>query len=73
MEQVLKMAKRLGDHRVLCIIDQNLDDFDAGAFTGTGLVRELRERGFGGLLVIQSANDELEDEQGYLDAGADGR
>ena len=35
-------------------------------------MRELRRRGFGGVLVIQSANDELEDEQMYKAAGADG-
>ena len=32
----------------------------------------LRRRGFGGVLVIQSANDELEDEQMYKAAGSDG-
>ena len=51
--------------RVVCIIDQHLDGYDAGSFTGMGLVNELRQRGFNGLLVIQSANDELEDERSY--------
>ena len=37
-----------------------------------GSVRALRQRGFGGVLVIQSANDELEDEEAYKAAGADG-
>ena len=66
------MAARLGDDRVLCIFDQNLDGFEAAPVTGTGLVRELRRRGFGGLLVIQSANDEQDDAQAYKAAGADG-
>ena len=72
MEQVLSMAARLGDERVLCVLDQNLDGFDAGRFIGTDLVKELRRRGFGGVLVIQSANDEHEDEAAYKAAGADG-
>ena len=72
VDLLLEMAERLGDERVLCICDQNLDSFETAAFTGMGLVRELRQRGFKGLFVIQSANDELEDEQAYLAAGADG-
>ena len=72
VEQVLSMAARLGDERVLCVLDQNLDGFDAGRFIGTDLVKELRRRGFGGVLVIQSANDEHEDEAAYKAAGADG-
>ena len=71
VQQVLEMAERLGDERVLCIFDQNIE-FDAGGFTGTDLVQELRARGFSGLLVIQSANDEADDERMYVDAGADG-
>jgi len=71
VERVIGLAARLGDSRVVCIFDQNLD-FDAGGFSGTGLVGELRARGFGGLLVIQSANDEADDERIYVAAGADG-
>ena len=43
-----------------------------GSSQGTALFGELRSRGFGGLLIIQSANDELEDERAYIAAGADG-
>ena len=32
----------------------------------------MRRRGFTGLIIIQSANDELEDERDYMAAGADG-
>ena len=32
----------------------------------------VRGRGFGGLLIIQSANDDPADEKNYLAAGADG-
>jgi len=71
VERVLEMAARLGEDRILCILDQNID-FDAGSITGTDLVGDLRARGFGGLLVIQSANDEAEDKRGYVAAGADG-
>jgi hypothetical protein len=70
IEHVVAQAARLGDENVLCILDQNLDAYERGVFTGTGLVSELRRCGFGGLVVIQSANDELEDERTYLAAGA---
>jgi CheY-like chemotaxis protein/HPt (histidine-containing phosphotransfer) domain-containing protein len=72
VERVLEMAARRGDERVVCVLDENLDGYSEGAFTGTGLVRELRERGFRGLCVIQSANDEPEHEKAYLANGADG-
>ena len=60
VELVLAKAKRLGDERVLCVLDQNLDGYgEQGYFMGTGLARELRRRGFNGLVIIQSANDEV--------------
>ena len=45
---------------------------DTSAPDATQSTRELRRRGFGGLIVIQSANDGLNDERSYLEAGADG-
>jgi hypothetical protein len=72
VDRVLDMAARLGDERVVCILDQNLDCYDEGKFQGTALVRKLRLRDFRGLLVIQSANDALDDERDYKAAGADG-
>ena len=72
VERVLSLSNALGDDRVVCIIDQNLDYDEHGAFQGTALARELRRRGFGGLFVVQSANDSQSDAQTYLEAGADG-
>jgi hypothetical protein len=72
VERVLDMGRRLGDAHVILVLDQNLDGYEEGRFLGTGLVGELRRRGFNGVLVIQSANDELEDEKAYVAAGADG-
>jgi hypothetical protein len=69
---VMEMAERHGHDRVIGIFDQNLTNYDEGAIYGTGLCRELRERGFSGCLVIQSANDEVAAERAYLAAGADG-
>ena len=56
----------------LGIFDQNLTNYDEGALYGTALCRQLRQRGFSGCLVIQSANDEIAAEREYLAAGADG-
>ena len=47
-------------------------DFDEGRVLGSDLCTELRERiGFGGLIVIVSANDDAESEEVYFRAGAD--
>ena len=73
MARIVDMGRRLGPQRVVCVLDQHLDSYDGkGAFLGTDLVREMRHRGFGGLIFIQSANDELDDERLYIAAGADG-
>ena len=73
VDRVVAMGRRLVDpSRVVCVLDQNLDSYEKGVFTGTDLVREMRRRGFDGLVIIQSANDELEDERDYTAAGADG-
>ena len=49
-----------------------MTNYDEGSLFGTGLCRELRQRGFSGCLVIQSANDEITAEREYLAAGANG-
>lgn len=68
----MTLAETHGHDRVFCIFDQNLTNYDEGQIFGTGLCRELRQRGFSGVLVIQSANDELAAEREYLAAGANG-
>ena len=70
--RIVDLERRLGQARVVCILDQNLDSYDQGGFLGVTLVREMRNRGVKCLLIIQSANDELQDEREYLAAGADG-
>ena len=72
VERIVEMGRRLGPTRVVCVLDQNLDGYDQGAFLGTDLAREMRRRGFEGLLIIHSANDSVDDEREYLAAGADG-
>ena len=69
---IMALAARHGHDRVYGIFDQNLTNYHEGALFGTALVRELRQRGFNGVLVIQSANDETAAEREYIAAGADG-
>jgi len=69
---VMELAERHGHDRVCGLFDQNLTNYHEGAVFGTGLCRELRQRGFCGCLVIQSANDEICAEREYLAAGANG-
>ena len=54
------------------MLDQHLDAYDEGSFLGTDLVKEMRSKGFEGLIIIHSANDGVEDERDYAAAGADG-
>ena len=72
VESVLAVAARLGDERVVCVLDENIDGYQEGSFTGTQLIGKLRGRGFRGLMIVQSANDDPADEKNYLAAGADG-
>ena len=69
---VMELADHHGHEKVFGIFDQNLTNYDEGALYGTALCRQLRQRGFRGCLVIQSANDESAAEREYLAAGADG-
>ena len=72
VELVVAKGRRLGNARVVCVIDQNLEAYAEGAFYGTELIKEMRARDFDGLVIVQSANDGPEDERAYLAAGADG-
>jgi len=69
---VMTLAERHGHDQVIGVFDQNLTNYHEGEVFGTELCRELRQRGFTGVLVIQSANDEVGAEREYLAAGADG-
>ena len=59
VDRVVAMGRRLGPEKVVCILDQNLDSYEEGFFTGTGLVGEMRRSGFEGLIVIQSAKHSI--------------
>ena len=68
---VQRLSAEHGALRVVVILDQNLD-FDGieTPMLGTDLCRQLRARGFGGLIVIASANDDSESRDNFLRAGA---
>jgi CheY-like chemotaxis protein len=68
---VMRLAEER-NHQVFCVFDQNLTNYHEGEIFGTSLCRELRNRGFHGAIVIQSANDEMAAEREYLAAGANG-
>ena len=53
----------------VAILDQNLD-YPTGTVYGTDLVQVLRERGFGGLIAIRSANNADDDVARYTRSGA---
>ena len=73
MQTVLTTAKQHGESNVLCILDQNMDRYHAeGTFLGTGMIGELRARGFHGMIFICSANDSVKDCTLYKDSGATG-
>jgi len=71
-DHVLREAKERGDHKVACILDQNMDKYDQGAVYGTAVTQQLRRRGFQGAIFIRSANDDAKSFIKYKNAGADG-
>jgi hypothetical protein len=66
---VLESAEEHGAENVVCIFDQNMDRYQEGRELGTNLTRELRERGFRGLIFIRSANDDPSSGSFYRSAG----
>ena len=72
-ETILMAAEEHGAENVVCIIDQNMDNYRCKRkVVGTDVVRELRVAGFSGVILIRSANDELAAVLLYQQAGADG-
>ena len=71
VQTVLETARKHGDHNVICIFDQNMDRYPEGTVLGTNVTKELRERGFRGLIFIRSANDDMASMVQYKTAGAD--
>ena len=65
------MDQKRAHRNVICIFDQNME-YAAGAVLGTDVTRTLREKGFKGVIVIRSANDEPAMQKLYIQAGANG-
>ena len=58
------------DHDVLCIFDQNLDQYPEGVLLGTDIVKKLVHAKFSGIIFIRSGNDSMDDIKLYREAGA---
>ena len=58
------------DHDVLCIFDQNLDQYPEGVLLGTDIVKKLVRAKFSGIIFIRSGNDSMDDIKLYREAGA---
>ena len=67
---VLTLAKEHSEQHVVCLLDQNMDSYKEGKILGTQVTEELRSRGFGGMVFIVSANDDLEAINSHLASGA---
>jgi len=70
-QRVMALASTHGEDCVIVVLDQNIE-YSEGALYGTELCMQIRALGFRGTMLINSANDELQDERDYLQAGADG-
>lgn len=58
-EEAASFAQQVVDLQAdICIIDENLD-YDENAFVGTNVVKELRNLGYDGVVVLYSANEKL--------------
>ena len=69
---IIAAGLEYGDGNIVCILDQNMDRYPEGAFLGTRIVSELRDKGFAGLVFIRSANDSAADVTTYMASGANG-
>mmetsp|Transcript_23781 Transcript_23781/g.57318 ORF Transcript_23781/g.57318 Transcript_23781/m.57318 type:complete len:748 (-) Transcript_23781:520-2763(-) len=71
-EAVASIAKRVGDDRVVVVLDQYMDLPGTPVVLGTDLCKKLREEhSFQGVVIILSANDEEENVALAMRAGAD--
>ena len=69
---VLEAAAKHGDQRVICVFDENMDQYAGrGRVSGSAVTKQLREAGFQGCIFIRSANDSAGEVDGYCKAGAD--
>ena len=68
---VERLAAVHGTQRIVVVLDQNLD-FDESPETifGTDLCRELRAKGFDGLVAILSADDDSASQDKFIRSGA---
>ena len=70
VKTVLHVASTHCDKLIVCIFDQNMDQYEEGTVYGTDVTKELREKGFEGPIFIRSANDDFASAKKYRDAGA---
>jgi len=68
---VLQCSAEIGDDKLVCIFDQNMD-YSEGNVKGTEVVAELRSRGFKGVIFIRSSDDDSDSKKEYSKAGASG-
>lgn len=72
-ETVLEAAQEHGSDNLVCIFDQNMDNYRCKRkVLGTDVARELRVAGYKGVVLIRSANDDFASVLSYRQAGADG-
>jgi len=72
VQTVMAAAAQSGDENVVCIFDQNMDNYDEGAVYGTEVIKQCRYLGFTGLMFIRSANGDIGSRVIYKNAGANG-
>jgi len=71
-QTVLDIGRRHSDRNVVCIFDQNMDNYAEGKFLGTTITANLRKSRFQGTIFIRSANDSVSDIATYRESGATG-
>ena len=71
VEAITAIGRKWKNVPALLIFDQNID-FGHTVVLGSDLVKALRRMNFTGVLLIRSGNDSADDEEAYLECGADG-
>ena len=70
-QTILALSNCVALEKIVCILDQHME-YAEGTVLGTDIIKEVRSKGFEGLMFIRSANEDFEAVQFYKTAGATG-
>ena len=55
-DKITQLAQEHGQHRVIGLLDQDLDTYADGSIYGSDICRQLRDQGFQGVICVRTGN-----------------